>query len=61
MLRVHPLLVQFAADELGQMHATPSFLVATLFLAVPMGLVLVSIYAALCKGAQLANLILGLF
>lgn len=58
---IKELLVEFRDDEQGQMHVTPSFLMATLVLAIPMGLIFFAVYGALIRAGYQANTIIGLF
>lgn len=52
---------QFLREEDGAAYTTVSFLVATLTLAVPAGVVFYHLYGSVCTGARQANMILGLF
>lgn len=54
-------VAQFLQEEDGNAYTTVSFLMATLTLAVPVGVVLYYLYGSVCTGARQANLILGLF
>ncbi len=51
----------FLRDEAGNAYVTTSFLMVTLMVSIPLGMMFYSIYGALCRAGYSANLILGLF
>lgn len=54
-------LRQFWEEEAGAIYPTTSFLMATLVIAIPLGMMFLAIYDSLCEGGRQANLLLGLF
>lgn len=54
-------IVRFWRDEAGDIYPTTSFLMSTLVIAIPLGLMLWTMYGSLCSAGRQGNLILGLF
>ena len=54
-------LRQFWAEESGAIYPTTSFLMATLVIAIPLGMMFLAMYDSLCEGGRQANLLIGLF
>lgn len=54
-------LRQFWIEEAGAIYPATSFLMATLVIAIPLGMMFLSMYESLCEGGRQANLLIGLF
>lgn len=54
-------LEAFLKDEEGAVHGAIGYMAATLIVSVPLGLMFLSIYEALCSAGRYSNFILGLF
>ena len=51
----------FWQDARGEIYATTSYLITTLSVSIPLGLVLYGIYDTLCSAGRYTNFVLGLF
>lgn len=54
-------LMRFLRDEDGALYPTTSFLMVTLVVSIPLGLIFLGIYFSLCAAGRLANFLVGLF
>lgn len=54
-------LSAFWQDDRGELYATTSYLVTTLAVSIPLGLLFYAIYDTLCSAGRYTNFVLGLF
>lgn len=51
----------FWRDDRGALYATTSYLVTTVAVSLPLGLMLYAVYDTLCAAGRYTNFVLGLF
>lgn len=54
-------LHSFWQDERGALYATTSYVVTTVAVSIPLGLLLYAVYDTLCAAGRYTNFVLGLF